>query len=220
MKKLIAVLLISAPLFGQISRSPGEFRHLQVTDRIQVELIASDQERVEISGTRSSDVEVVNKNGDLKLRMKITQIFDGENIEARVFFKELHSIQAGEGAFIGSASIFEQSNLSLTARTGGHIRLQMMVDEAKLRAVTGGILNIRGRADELEINIGTGGIVNARDLLSSRAEVEVKAGGEAKVNATQYVDAKVNAGGDILIYGNPAKIDQKTTLGGNISQAR
>ena len=221
MKRAIVLLMLAAwPAFSQVVRKPGEFRHLSATDRINVELIASDEERVEINGTRSSDVEVVNKNGELKLRMKITQLLDGEDIEARIYFRELHSIQAGEGSFVGCATPFKQSNLSLTARTGGNIRVQMAVDEAEVRAVTGGILDLRGTVDELEVNIGTGGIVNAKELVSRRAEVEIKAGGEAKVHATEYVQADVKAGGDVLIYGKPAKIDQKTTLGGSVGEAR
>ncbi len=220
MKTLAFLVLAALPAFSQVSRKPGEFRHLSAFDQINIELIASDEERVEIMGNRSGDVEVVNKNGELKLRMKITQILDGDDIEAKVYFREIHSIQASEGSFVGCATPIRQPNLSLTAREGGNIRVQMAVDEAEVRAVTGGILDLQGTADELEVNIGTGGIVNAKDLVARRVEVDIKAGGEAKINAREYVDADVKAGGDVIIYGKPAKIDQKTTLGGSVSEAR
>ncbi len=221
MKKVLVLLLMAAiPAFSQVSRKPGEFRHLSAFDQINVELIAADEERVEIMGNSTGDVEVVNKNGELKLRMKINRILDGEGIEVKVYFIELHSIQASEGSFVGCATPFRQSNLSLTAREGGNIRVQMEVGEAEVRAVTGGILDLKGTVDELEVKIGTGGEVNAQDLVSRRAEVDINAGGQAKIHATAYVDAEVKAGGDVIIYGKPAKIDQKTTLGGNITEAR
>ena len=34
------------------------------------------------------------------------------------------------------------------------------------------------------------------------------------------VDAKVRAGGNIMIFGKPKKINQKTVAGGNIKEAR
>jgi hypothetical protein len=36
---------------------------------------------------------------------------------------------------------------------------------------------------------------------------------------TELVDAKVRAGGDILIYGKPSNINQKTIAGGSIKEA-
>jgi hypothetical protein len=44
----------------------------------------------------------------------------------------------------------------------------------------------------------------------------LNAGGSATVFTTDFVDAKVRAGGDIYIHGNPTQINQKTVLGGNI----
>lgn len=47
-------------------------------------------------------------------------------------------------------------------------------------------------------------------------EVSVNAGGEASVRASQKVDAKVRAGGNVKIYGNPSNISESTALGGRI----
>jgi hypothetical protein len=48
----------------------------------------------------------------------------------------------------------------------------------------------------------------------------VNAGGDASIHATDYVDAKVRAGGSILIYGKPKEINQKSVLGGIIKEAK
>jgi hypothetical protein len=40
------------------------------------------------------------------------------------------------------------------------------------------------------------------------------------VRASESVDAHVTAGGKILIYGNPKRVERKTTLGGKIEEIR
>jgi hypothetical protein len=46
------------------------------------------------------------------------------------------------------------------------------------------------------------------------------AGGEAAIFATNSVDAKVRAGGDITIFGKPKQINKKIIAGGTIEQAK
>jgi len=90
------------------------------------------------------------------------------------------------------------------------------VEKVDLRSVTGGIVTLSGTANELEATLGTGGILDAKNLRASAVEVSINAGGEASVFASEMVDAAVKAGGDIVIYGNPKKVNKETTLGGTI----
>ena len=55
---------------------------------------------------------------------------------------------------------------------------------------------------------------------SVQTDVSIKAGGEADVRASELVKADVKAGGIITIYGKPSQINQKTTLGGTITESR
>ena len=43
-------------------------------DRIEVNLIKSDVNKVEITGDDIEDVEVINKDGKLKIRMKLDKV--------------------------------------------------------------------------------------------------------------------------------------------------
>jgi len=49
--------------------------------------------------------------------------------------------------------------------------------------------------------------------------ITVNAGGDSDVYATDLVEAKVRAGGDIIIYGKPKQINQKIVAGGTIKEA-
>ena len=124
-----------------------------------------------------------------------------------------------------SSSVFWFSSLKLTsikvnAIEGSEIRLNLDVKKANLRAVTGGILKIKGKATNSDVSLGTGGVLQAMDLQTVQTSVKITTGGEADVRASELVDAKIRAGGNIMIYGNPAQINKSTTLGGSINESK
>lgn len=218
MKKLL-FCLIATSAFAQVTKNVGDFNRISVFDQINVELIQGTEQKVVVNGKRSQDVEVVNSNGELKIRMTLEKLMKGEHVEAKVYFKDLKSIDASEGSYIGAGSVLRRDDFRLNAKEGAEIKLMLEVNEVSVRAVTGGIITLTGSASEMEAKLGTGGLLNARNLQTERTEVTINTGGEASVNASEYVDAKVTAGGNITIFGDPVKIDEKTTLGGSIRRA-
>lgn len=214
---LTLTLLLSGVSQAQITKNPGDFNKIKAFDRIEVELIPSSENKVEISGHRASEVEVVNNNGELKIRMSLKKLLDGEDILAKVYFKSLNSIDAAEGAFIGCNDAFSQDFISLNAKEGAQIKVVLDVAKAELRSVTGGILKVSGSAKTVDARLGTGGILYAKSLETQQTEIDIKAGGEAEIHATDYVNAKVRGGGHVEVYGNPKQVNKKTALGGSIN---
>ena len=64
----------------------------------------------------------------------------------------------------------------------------------------------------------TGGVFNGEEFKTEQTEVSINAAGEARVNASEFVEVRVRAGGDVYIYGNPKEIDEKTVLGGRVKR--
>lgn len=221
MKNLIAItaLLIAQLSFGQIRKNPGDFNEIKVFDRISVELVPSDENRVEVTGSRANDVEIVNNNGQLKIRMKLEKLLSGEEVNAKIYTKGIRSIDVSEGSYVGSSATIQQPALTLTAKEGAQIKLSVAVKKLNVKSVTGGNIVLSGIADQQDIVIGTGGIVSAKALKTTHTSVGISAGGEAEVNATDLVDANIKAGGNITIYGDPKLVNEKTTLGGSIKRA-
>jgi hypothetical protein len=92
----------------------------------------------------------------------------------------------------------------------------MNVDHVDIRAVTGGIIEASGLAKSQAIVLNTGGIFEGRELRTSDSSVRISAGGEAELHASDKVDIKVKAGGDVYVYGNPAQVYKSTIAGGRI----
>lgn len=226
MKKSIAntaillLLAMGATSKAQVKKDVGEFDKIKSFDQITVELIASDEERVEIVGNRSDEVEIINKNGELKIRMKTGKLLDGEEIDAKVYFKTLTRIDANEGSFIGCDKPFKQASIYASAQEGAQVKIALDVQHAEIKAATGGKVKLSGTADNQDVALGAGGILEAKDLRTSTTKVDVKAGGEAEIHASDLADARVTAGGKIIIHGNPKQVKRKTTLGGKIEEIR
>ena len=65
-KKFLGIFLFVGIIFsfGQVERAVGNFSSLKVYDRINVELIESSKNTVEISGDEDGRIEIINKNGE------------------------------------------------------------------------------------------------------------------------------------------------------------
>ena len=219
MKKRILFLAIA---FAGISTAQpiqnlGDFRSLKVFDQITVNLIPSDENKVELKGKRSGDVEVVNKNGQLKIRMRASRLLDGENVTADLYFRTLTDIDASEGALITTSATLSQPKIVVTAKEGAQIELNIEVQNADVKSVTGGIVRLAGSAENLKASLGTGGELRAKPLVTEQTDIKINAGGEAEINASELVDANIKAGGNIKVYGNPRQVNKKTTFGGDIT---
>lgn len=216
---LIALtILITGAITAQntISKTVGEFSELKVYDLINVELIKSKENKVEISGKNASDVVVVNKNGKLKIKLNLEESFDGNKTDVKLYYSSVDVIDVNEGAYVSSEDKIKQYELELRAQEGGFIKLNLKTNETKIKAVTGGILELEGSTNHQNITIGTGGIFKAEGFKSENTDIAIRAGGEAHVSATEVLDIKIRAGGDVYIYGEPKKVNESRALGGRI----
>ena len=218
MKKIVLFIALGAFNIGfsQVTKDPGDFNKVKVYDRISAELVPSDVNKVELTGNRAKDVIVVNKNGELKVGMPATKLLQGEEIEAKIYYKSLKSVDGSEGAFISSGKVVNVPKLEITAKEGAEVKLELDVEILRVKSVTGATVRLEGKASDSEISIGTGGIVEAQNLDTERTDVSINAGGEAEVKASKYVKARTKAGGEITIHGKPETTDKKSILGGSI----
>jgi hypothetical protein len=220
MKKVFILVIAFAmqSAVAQVSKNLGDFNTVKVYDKLNVKLIASSENKVIITGSREKEVEVVNNNGELKLRMPFPKLLSGNDITIQLFYKNIDGVDANEGAYVSSEETFDATIMDISAREGAEVHLNLDVNKVNVKAVTGGIIVLEGKATNQDITIMTGGELEAKDLITNQTTVSVSAGGNAEVNATVLVDAKVKAGGSVWVYGKPKQINKKTVLGGTIEE--
>lgn len=221
MKNLLYVLFVFTAITGFSQESQenviGAFSEIKVYDRIEVELIKADENKVVVSGKNTKNVVIVHKKDILKIRMTLQEAFNGDDTTVQVYYTSLDVIDANEGTFIGSNDVIEQFDLKVKAQEGGTVTLEVKALQfLDIKSVSGGTINISGTAAKQTVDINTGGAYKGKDLVSENSTVTIKAAGVAHVNASKKVEAKVRAGGTVYVYGNPETVDENTILGGKI----
>lgn len=220
MKNIITLLIFTIVLQVTAQRTidteVGDFNEIKVFDLIEVNLIQSDENRILIKGENVSDINWINKEGVLKLRMQLDKKFRGEDTFIEVYYTDIDVIDANEGSQITCNELVKKNKIELRAQEGARINIGMDVAVAEIRAVTGGIVQASGLAENQSVVLNTGGIFEGSDLRTAVSEVKIQAGGEAEVFASERVDINLKAGGDVVVYGNPKQVNKKTFAGGRI----
>ena len=219
---LVVVFFLSQLGFSQnsVTKKLGDFTKVTSFDQIDVLLVPSNENKIILSGEGASEVELVTKNDELKIRMPLTKLLKGESISATVYYKNIDAVEANEGSRIASEATFNSINFDIIAKEGSEIKLKLDVERVSIKASDGSKIDVEGNATNQEVLVNTGGIYDAKQLRSKLISITVNAGGEAAIFATDFVDAKVRAGGNIEIFGKPKQINQKVIAGGTITEGK
>lgn len=218
----VIVLFVTSTFFAQntIEKTIGEFKELKVYDLIDVKLIKSNENKVIITGDNKEAVLVNNKNGTLKIKMKLEEAFDGNKTKVSLYYTVIDVIDVNEGARVFSEEEIKQFEIDLKSQEGGIIDIPVDVNYLNIKAVTGGNVKATGVAKSQKVSLLTGGVYKGEFLKTEKTEVSINAAGEAFVNASKLVDVKVRAGGDVYIYGDPETVNESTVLGGRIKRMK
>ena len=220
MKKSIFILFLFFyfPIFSQapISKSLGEFSKLKVYDLINVELIQSSENRIEISGENAKSVSIIQKNTTLKIRMVVSKYFKGEDTFVKLFYTKVNTIDVNEGAKVISETPIQQYEVELKAQEGGVITIPVNTKVLTIKSVTGGKIQVYGTSKSQNIDINTGGVYRGEKLQAQFSKIRIKAGGNAEVRSSDLIDIKIFAGGLLTVFGQTTNIKNNNIFGGKI----
>ncbi len=220
MKKLmyVMVFVLVSTLQAQdvITKDIRDFNELKVFDKVQVTLIQGDENKVEITGIKRREVDVVQNGSLLKIRMSLDNLWDSNNTKVTVYYTQINKIDVNEGAKVRAKGVIKSRTLDLRAQEGASMSIEADAGFIFAKAITGGEIEVEGKAKEQEVSITSGGQYYASNLRTQETQVKVSAGGTAEVNAKDYMKANTNAGGTIRIFGNPREMDTQKLLGGKI----
>ncbi|WP_027076515.1 head GIN domain-containing protein [Maribacter antarcticus] len=220
---LILLLLIgfksSIAQDNKVTKVLDNFKELKGFDGLSINLIKSTVNKAVITGESTDKVDIVNNKGVLKVRMQLGKIFSGYKTFVDIYYtNKLVVIDVNEDAFIQSEDEIKQDILELKAQEGGEIKIKASVEQMLVKAVSGGVIHTTGMAKLQDIQINTGGAYEGKEFKTKFTTINVNAGSRAKIYASDYVKVSVKAGGEVLLYGNPSKVDEKTVFGGNIKR--
>ncbi|MBS4041228.1 MAG: DUF2807 domain-containing protein [Flavobacteriales bacterium] len=218
MKYWIALfLLLPLLMLSQQKEIPlTKFETLKVFDRISIQLVASDENKLVLEGFNVNDVEVVQKNNEVKIRMRFGKILQGEDIVGVLFYQKISEIEVNEGASLSSNEVFKTSSLKISNKEGSDVLLTVETDQLSSRVGSGATLTLKGTAKFHDVLVNTGAVLEANELKTLETNITCNAGGEATIFVQDKVNAKTRLGGTIMIDGNPETVTQNTSMGGSI----
>lgn len=217
MKKIgLLLLLFTTKWLLAQEKTVGDFTKVTAFDQIYVVLIPSDENKVILSGSGSDEVELINKNGELKIRMALTKMFSGDAISATVYYTKLNAVEANEGSRIGSDLLVSSEDFSIIAKEGSSIELTLDVKNLLVKMNDGSKVNLEGKSENQDVLLNSGSVYKAEKLQTTSTTITANAGAEGYVRVSDLADAKCRAGGKIYIYGKPKRINKKIIAGGKI----
>src|SRR5690606_10748324 len=150
-----AMLMVSAQ---ETTKELEKFSKLKVFDQIGVTLVKSSSDKAVISGDDQDKVEIVSKNGELKVRMTMDKMLDGKHTDVTLYHtQKLDLIDVNEKAKISNQGTLDAKYLTLRAQEGGEIDVAVNTQNLDSKAVTGGSIKVSGTATNQEVEINSGG---------------------------------------------------------------
>jgi hypothetical protein len=227
MKKIIFIgaLLFVFSIHGQskVTKNLGDYTILKVYNGIEVELIKSTENKLEITGEKSEKVKIKTVNNTLKLSLPFSlkpsnNAADGE-VFIQLFYKDkLTVIDANQGATI-TAKDFKQDEVEIRAQERAFINLVIVSKNIIVKAISGGIVKLSGTANNQDVDVDLYGIYHGFGLeVDNSAMVKAGTGAKAEIFAGKVLNAKVSFGGSIFYKGNPDLIRDKKLIGGIIQK--
>ena len=229
MKKTLLILIISLThsIHSQtvVKKTLGDYSILKVYNGIEVLLLQSKEQKIEIKGEKSEKVKIKNVNGVLKLSLPFSLKPENNYGKGKVFItlyynSNIDVIDANEGSII-TGKEFHQEKLKVNSQERAFIDLTLKVTHLNIRASSGGVIKLTGLSESQTVNIDLYGVYNGFGLnVTGNTNVFSGTGAKAEISAGKTLSAKVNFGGSIFYKGSPEVQKNKKVLGGIIQRRK
>jgi len=206
-----------------VSQNLGDFTTLKVFNGIEVELIKSNEQKIEIRGKKSEKVTIKNVDKTLKLTLPFSlkpenNSADGEVIVKLFYSSNIDVIDANEGATITGKDI-NQEKLVVNSQERALINLVVNTKYIEVKTSSGGIIKLSGTTKHQDVNLDLYGVYHGFNLKTENTStVKAGTGAKAEIFAGETLTAKVSFGGSIFYKGNPELIKDKKVIGGIIQK--
>lgn len=225
MKPLLSALtliLFSSITWGQ-SVEVSSFSEVSTHSGLNVHLIKSQEERVEVEMRKGNfkDLVIEVRKNKLHIKVKPKGFWNSTSTAADidVYYKYIDDLDASSGSSIDSEDVLETKKLDVDISSGASINLEVDADIVDADISSGSTLTLSGITDEQKIDISSGASYIAKALKSKKAAVDASSGSSATVNCTMEIRAEASSGATINYFGNPKEkqIDTDKWSGGSIT---
>lgn len=226
MKKLSILLFVflSLPLLiaaQELSERPlGKFQKIQVNDGIQIKLFPAEAHKVKISTGKMPVNKVITEVSGYELSIRLEAgIYEKGPVLIEVYCQNITHLDIRDGSSAVSQKKFSGDALDLRAVQGAKIVFEGDYNYMEVMGATNAEVNLTGTSNIINVSSNTNALVDGYKLAVKNVTAKANTQGRAFVQAVEMLDAQVATGGKIFYKGNPPKVSEKKTLGGDIVNA-
>lgn len=219
-RRLIPVLIITVNLCFAIQAQRTElsqFNRLEVGSDINIQLILDKKCGIEWTLKNIEPDKIITEIKDQTLRVRTkTGIYRDAELKAKVYYTDLVAIQSKGRANVWSEEDLYVEKFGFIINNGGECRLRIFADSVYASVTEGSIIDLKGETKILDVKVGTGATFSGYDLNAEEVTVLANSTGKAKIAVNKYLKATATSKGFIGYIGEPEKVEQEATLGGEI----
>jgi hypothetical protein len=194
---ITAGLSASPALAAQKTYTVGAFHGVDTSAAIEVDAVAGPASSVVAEGSEQALARLVVEVRDGVLRLGRKPGFWGPQGPIRVRV---------------SAPLLD----SFEASSSGEIRASGATGAVRAQASSGGEVRVSGACSVLNADASSGGEVDASALRCAVVEAQASSGGDVRAFASDAATAEASSGGDVVILGNPKRVQQSSSSGGDV----
>lgn len=225
MKKLtyaIAFLLCSQMMNAQ-SRNVDSFNSIEISGSVSVELIQSNEEKVEYEITKGDADNLVIKNKDESLIVKIKGDWNKRSktsAKVKIYYKSIEDLEVSSGSSVSSKGSIKADKFDLEVSSGSTCTVAVITDFLDLELSSGSTITLDGRGEIADIEVSSGSSLRAMDFVVQKVDVEVSSGSTAQLEVGQSLVGEVSSGSTVKYSGDPSKVDMDKDISSSVSKRK
>ncbi len=230
LKKFILAAILVAISAATFAKNSTEDRHLtgfsavSVAGSFDVYITQGSSESVKVDAPADIIGRIVTEveGGTLKIYTKREEngnwSWHDKKVVIYVAIKDVNAISLS-----GSGDVFfkdgvKATTLKLKLTGSGDISGRLSVKNLDSSIAGSGDITITGSADNSSVSVVGSGDFTANNLVTGTTTVRVAGSGDARVNASEKIDASVIGSGDVHYTGSPKSINTSKAGSGSVSR--
>jgi hypothetical protein len=202
-----------------VHRDVGAFHALRIDGPLDVDARPGTSPGVTVHADDNVEplVETVVEDDTLIVRLRHgTRLNTHGKMRVDVQFTRLDATkQMGSGDLVVQEA--KATSFKSAIAGGGNLALHhVQAGQLAVSVAGSGDVTADGQADEAKFSVAGSGDITADSLVARKVEVHISGSGDARVQATESLDARIAGSGDIAYRGHPRDVSRKVSGSGSI----
>lgn len=200
-------------------RTLGDFDEIKVTTGMNVWITQGDQTKVVVVADENlHDVILTEVSGKTLKVYTDSRIRWAKEKKVLITIDNLSKINSSAGSNVHSNGLLNFEDLEISTSSGSNANLEVFSKNLSVSASSGANAKLKGNAYKLELDASSGANIIAGGLEAAICEAEASSGANVHITVLNEIEAHASSGGNVIYYGNPEKVDTKTSSGGNVTR--